>query len=68
MLKLNHKNLDVWKISIKLVKDLYELTESFPKTEISELRIKFAGHRFQFLQTLQREHQEIPQLKGKDFI
>ncbi len=34
MLKLNHKNLDVWKISVELVADIYALTEKFPKTEI----------------------------------
>jgi len=34
MLKLNHKNLDVWKISLKLIKLLYGLTEKYPKTEI----------------------------------
>lgn len=34
MLNLNHKNLDVWKISVELVADIYELTEKFPKTEI----------------------------------
>lgn len=34
MLKLNHKNLDVWKISVELVADIYALTEGFPKTEI----------------------------------
>lgn len=34
MLNLNHKNLDVWKISVELVASIYELTENFPKTEI----------------------------------
>ncbi len=34
MLNLNHKNLDVWKISVDLVTDIYELTEKFPKSEI----------------------------------
>ena len=34
MLKLNHKNPDVWKISLKLIKLLYELTDQYPKTEI----------------------------------
>lgn len=33
MLKLNHKNLEVWKISILIVKKLYSLTEYFPKYE-----------------------------------
>lgn len=33
MLKLNHKNLEVWKISILIVKNLYSLTENFPKNE-----------------------------------
>lgn len=34
MLNLNHKNLNVWKESIEFVKDIYKLTENFPKTEI----------------------------------
>jgi four helix bundle protein len=34
MLKLNHKNLNVWKESINLVKLIYKATESFPKNEI----------------------------------
>lgn len=29
-----HKDLDAWKNSINLVKDIYELTKSFPKDEI----------------------------------
>jgi four helix bundle protein len=34
MLSLNHKNLDVWKKSIKLVSNIYKLTDNFPKKEI----------------------------------
>lgn len=34
MLNLKHKNLDVWKISVDLVAEIYELTENFPRTEI----------------------------------
>lgn len=34
MLKLNHKNLDVWKSGVEFTKLIYSLTESFPKTEI----------------------------------
>ncbi len=34
MLKLNHKNLDVWKVSIKLVKEVYQITKSFPTNEL----------------------------------
>ena len=33
MLDLGHKKLDVWKLGIKLVKDIYQLTDSFPVTE-----------------------------------
>jgi four helix bundle protein len=42
MLKLNHKKLDVWKVSVELVKDIYKLTSDFPKDEqyglVSQLR------------------------------
>lgn len=34
MLKLNHKNLDVWKVSIKLIKEVYLETKCFPKEEL----------------------------------
>ena len=29
-----HRNLDVWKKSMTFVKDIYQTTESFPKSEI----------------------------------
>lgn len=31
---MNHKDLDVWKKSIKLVSNIYELTKIFPKEEL----------------------------------
>ena len=34
MLKLNHKQLDVWKASVELVKEIYSLTQIFPKDEL----------------------------------
>jgi len=34
MLNLNHKKLDVWNKSIELVREVYLLTENFPKSEI----------------------------------
>lgn len=34
MLKLNHKQLDVWKASVDIVKEVYKLTQSFPKEEL----------------------------------
>lgn len=34
MLKLNHKQLDVWNVSIELVKEVYLLTKIFPKDEL----------------------------------
>lgn len=30
----SHKDLDVWKLSIDLVVDIYKLSESFPKSEV----------------------------------
>lgn len=42
MLNLSHKNLDVYKISLKLVKEVYKATRLFPKEEqfvlISQVR------------------------------
>lgn len=34
MLGLNHKNLDVWKMSVSFVTMIYELTKYFPQSEI----------------------------------
>lgn len=34
MLQLNHKNLDVWKLSKDLIKEIYKLTDMFPKNEM----------------------------------
>ncbi|MEO8232464.1 MAG: four helix bundle protein [Ignavibacteriota bacterium] len=34
MLKLNHKNLDVWKLAIKLVRKIYKITSNYPKEEL----------------------------------
>jgi four helix bundle protein len=34
MLKLNHKNLDVWQLSIKLVSNIYSITNNYPKEEL----------------------------------
>ena len=34
MLKLNHKKLEVYKKSSELVKLVYQLTETFPKSEL----------------------------------
>ena len=34
MLKLNHKNLEVWKVSMQLVKETYITTKPFPKEEL----------------------------------
>ena len=34
MLNLNHKKLDVWITSKKLVINIYEITERFPKSEL----------------------------------
>jgi len=30
----NHKDLDVWKLSIEFVEEIYKITSSFPKEEI----------------------------------
>ena len=34
MLKLNHKRLDAWRISLDFIKDIYRLTANFPRPEI----------------------------------
>lgn len=34
MLKLNHKNLDVWQLAVKLVTIIYRVTSKYPKEEL----------------------------------
>jgi four helix bundle protein len=34
MLNLSHKKLDVWKLAITFVKEIYKATQKFPKSEI----------------------------------
>jgi four helix bundle protein len=34
MLKLNHKNLDVWQVAMKSVLNIYKTTNGFPKEEL----------------------------------
>ena len=34
MLKLSHKNLDVWKLSVKLLSSIYIITSNYPKEEL----------------------------------
>lgn len=31
--KMNHKDLEAWKLSIKFVTEIYEITQKFPKEE-----------------------------------
>ena len=42
MLSLNHKLLDVWKLSLEIIKKIYRITENFPDREkfgiINQLR------------------------------
>jgi four helix bundle protein len=42
MLKLNHKNLEVWKTSIEIIKEVYKVSGLFPSEEkfnlISQIR------------------------------
>ena len=42
MLELSHKNLEVYKIALQLVKEVYAITKTFPKEEqyvlVSQLR------------------------------
>jgi four helix bundle protein len=34
MLNLNHKKLDVWKLSVDLIAEIYSITGNFPKEEL----------------------------------
>lgn len=43
VLSLNHKRLDVWKLAIELVTEIYQLTERFPKSETYGIQSAQAG-------------------------
>jgi four helix bundle protein len=34
MLKLNHKEMDVWQRSMDLVSEIYKVTKDYPKEEL----------------------------------
>jgi len=34
MLKLNHKNLEVWQLAVKFVSFIYKITSEYPKEEL----------------------------------
>src|SRR3990172_9713159 len=34
MLNLGHKNLNVWKLSLNLISEIYRLTKAYPKEEL----------------------------------
>ncbi len=34
MLKLKHKNLDVWQLAVKFISKLYKITAKYPKEEL----------------------------------
>ncbi len=34
MLKLNHKSLDVWQLSVKFILFIYKITSEYPKEEL----------------------------------
>lgn len=34
MLKLNHKNLDVWQLAVNFVSFIYKVTSKYPKEEL----------------------------------
>ena len=34
MLKLNHKNLDVWQLAVQFVSLIYKITSTYPKEEV----------------------------------
>jgi hypothetical protein len=54
MLKLNHKNLDVWRLAIKLVSSIYRITSNYPKEELFGLTNQTRRASHPSLQTLQK--------------
>lgn len=67
MLKLNHKDLNVFKKSIELVSEIYRLTEYFPKTETFGLSSQMRRAAVQFLPIYQKVPQENQIKTENDF-
>ena len=68
MLNLSHKNLDVYKISLKLIKEIYKVTKAFPKEELYVLISQIRGRQFQFAVILLKELQEYQKKKKNVFM
>jgi 23S rRNA-intervening sequence protein len=49
------KDLVVWQKAMDMVTEVYKLTDSFPKREVTASPIKSAAQRFRFQATLPRD-------------
>ena len=49
MLNLSHKKLDVYKIALQFVKEVYRITRSYPKEEQFVLVTQLRGLLFQYV-------------------
>ena len=60
----NYKNLDVWKVSMQLVKEIYLLTKKFPKEELyaltSQCRRAVVSIPANIAEGLGRQYKKIP--------
>ena len=63
----SYRQLIVWQKAMELVKDIYYLTNRFPKDETYGLLSQTGGRRFRFRQTLPKDKEEI-QRKNSSII
>ncbi len=68
MLNLSHKKLDVYQISLNLIKEVYKSTRQFPKEEQFVLIHRYDGQLFLPPVILQKGLPEYPKQKRRDFM
>ena len=68
MLKLNHKNLDVWKKSKQLTKEIYSLCESMPKSEQYNLSSQLKRASVSVVSNIAEGYARNSQLETKRFL
>ena len=62
-----HRKLDVWKRSMEYVREIYELTESFPKSEVYGLTSQMRRSAISIPSNLARELHEKAQRNSVNF-
>ena len=68
MLKLNHKRLEVWSLSLDFIKVIYSVTQSFPKNEMFGLTSQMKRAAVSVTSNLSEGSSRISRLERKRFF